>query len=64
MGRVLPTLEDVVVLTSLPLFGESKGIAMPGSSDVIFYTEDGVRLTLLNEALSDSKHKGKSTYTT
>lgn len=53
-----------MVLTSLPLFEEVKTIATPGSSGVVLSEEDEVKLILLNEALSDSKAKGKSTYTT
>lgn len=57
-----PTLEDVAVLTSLPIFGESRAIAMPGDSEVQLDLESEIRLVLLNETLSDSKHKGKTTY--
>lgn len=53
-----------MVLTSLLLFEEVKTIATPGSSGVVLSEEDEVKLILLNEALSDSKAKGKSTYTT
>lgn len=61
MGEFCPTLEDVVVLTGLPLLGESRARAMPESSDVVLDAEGEVRLVLLNQVLSNSKHKGKST---
>lgn len=41
-----------------------KAIATSGSSGVVLSDEDEVKLVLLNEALSDSKAKGRSTYTT
>lgn len=31
-GEFCPTLENIVVLTNLPMFGESKAIKMPESS--------------------------------
>lgn len=37
---------------------------MPKGSDVALDVEGEIRLALLNEALSESKHKNKSTYTT
>lgn len=52
-----------MVLIGLSLFSESRAIRMPGSSDVALDAEGKVRLFLLNEALSGSKLKGKSTYT-
>lgn len=63
-GEFCPTLEDVVVLTGLPLFGGANTIVMPRSSNLILDKDDKVRLILLNEALSNSKAKRKSTYTT
>lgn len=63
-GELYPTLEDVAGLTGLSIFGESRAIAMPRDLDVKLDEEGEIRLGLLNEALSDSKHKGKSTYTT
>lgn len=63
-GEFCPTLEDVVILTGLPLFGEAKTIVMPESSEVVLDAEDKVRRILQNEALFDSNTKGKSTYTT
>lgn len=53
-----------MVLTRLPLFREVKTIATPGSSGVVLSEGDEVKRILLNEALSDSKAKGKSTYST
>lgn len=52
---ICPTIEDVVVLIDLPLFGEVKIIAMPGSYGVVLSEGDEVKLILLNEALSNSK---------
>lgn len=43
------------------MLGESGAIIMPGSSDVALDAEGEVRLVLLNQVLSESKHKGKST---
>lgn len=63
-GEFCPTLEDVVMLTSLPLLREVKTVMIPGSSELILDDGDEARLIVLNEALSDSKVKGKSTYTT
>lgn len=60
-GEFGRTLEDIVVLTGLLMLGESRAIIMPGSSDVALDAEGEVRLVLLNQALSESKHKGKST---
>lgn len=45
-GEFCPTLEDVVVLTGLPVFGESKVIRMPESSDIALDAEGEVRLVL------------------
>lgn len=59
-GEFGPTLEDVVVLTGLPVFGDSK--AMPGDSSAKMDEEGEIRLGLLNEALTTSNHKGKSAY--
>lgn len=42
----------------------SQGSLILGSSDVKLDTEGEVRVVLLNEALSDTKHKGKSTNNT
>lgn len=61
MGEFGPTLEDVVVLTGRPVFGESRAVAMLGRSDVKLDTEGEVRLVLVKEAKSNSNHKGKST---
>lgn len=63
-GAFCPTLEDVVMLTSLTLLGEAKTVMMIGSSEPILDDGDEARLIILNEALSDSKVKDKSTYTT
>lgn len=48
-GEFCPTLEDVVVLTGLPLFGEAKTITTPGSFGAVLSEEDEVKLILLNE---------------
>lgn len=61
-GEFGPTLEDVVVLTGLPVFGDSKTVAMPDDSSTKLDEEGKIRLGLLNEALTASKHKGKSPY--
>lgn len=49
-----------MVLTGLPIFGESVAM-MPEQSEVALDGE--IRLTLLNEALSEFKHKNNRTYT-
>lgn len=61
-GEFGPTLEDVVVLIGLPVFGEVEAIAISNDSSVKLDDEGEIRLSLLNEALVASKHKGKSTY--
>lgn len=59
-----PTLEDVVVLTGLPVSGEVQAIDISDDSSAKLDVDGEIRLTLLNEALNASKHKGKSTYNT
>lgn len=49
------------MLTSLPVFGDSKAIAISGDSSAKLDEESEI-LGLLSEALTTSKHKGKSTY--
>lgn len=64
-GAFCPTLEDVIVLTGLPVFGESRAIRMPKDvNEFSLDTESDRKLELLNRALAESKYKGKSTYTT
>lgn len=58
-AQFCPTHEDVVVLTGLPLLGEAKAVVLP---EGMLDDEDEARLIILNEALADSKAKGKSTY--
>lgn len=58
------TLEDVVVLTGLPVFGEVQAINVADDSSAGLDVDGEIRLTLLSEALVASKHKGKSTYST
>lgn len=58
-------MDDVVVLTGLPVFGDSKAIRMSEDSNDVFLDVEGERgLGLLVEALSESKYTNKSTYTT
>lgn len=64
MGGVRATLEDVVVLIGLPVFGEVQANNISDNSSVGLDVDGEIRLTLLNEALTASKHKGKSTYNT
>lgn len=60
-----PTLEDVIVLTSLPVLGESRPIKMSEDVNRVSLDAEGEKkLELLNRALIDSKYKGKSTCTT
>lgn len=54
------TLEDVVVLAGLPVCGDSRAIVMPGDSSTKLDEEGKIRLGLLNEALTESKHKRKA----
>lgn len=61
-GEFCPTLEDVVVLTGFPLLGEAKAVVLPENSEGMMDDGDEARLIVLNEALTDSKAKGKSTY--
>lgn len=61
-SELCPTLEDVVVLTGHPVFGESKAIKTLESSDGALDAEGKVRLVLLTEALSDSSTKIKANY--
>lgn len=57
------TLEDVVILTSLPRFGEVRRIPLPGDVEKVALNEEGKRkLEDLNKALSESKALNKSTY--
>lgn len=63
-GEFGPTLEDVVVLMGLPVFGEVQAVSIADDSSVSLDVDGEIRLTLLNEALVASKHKGKSTYST
>lgn len=50
-----PTLEDVIVLTSLPVFGEARTIKMLEDSDEITLgKEDKQKLETLNKALFES----------
>lgn len=63
-GEFGPTLEDVVVLTGLPVFGEVQAINVADDSSARLDVDGEIRLTLLNEALATSKHEGKSTYST
>lgn len=58
-GEFGPTLEDVVVLTGLPVFGEVQAINVADDSSAGLDVDGEIRLTLLNEALATSKHKGK-----
>lgn len=44
------TLEDIVVLTGLPLLGEPKATVLSEGSDGILDDEDEVSMTVLNEA--------------
>lgn len=60
-GEFGPILEDVVVLTGLPVFGEVQAIAISDDSSTKLDDEGVIRLSLLDEALTASKHKG-STY--
>lgn len=59
-----PTLEDVVVLTGLPVFVEVQAMAISDESSTMLDDEGEIRLSLLNKALTASKHKGKSTCNT
>lgn len=61
-GEFGPTQEDVVVLIDLPVFGDVQAIAISDDSSTKLDDEGEIRLNLLNEALTTSKHKGKSTY--
>lgn len=47
-GQFRPTLEDMIVLTSLPIFGESRAIANSGESAIKLDSEGEIRLVLLN----------------
>lgn len=46
-GEFYLTLEDVAVLTGLPIFGESRAIVMPGDLNVKLHKEGEIRLGLL-----------------
>lgn len=63
-GEFGPTFKNVVVLTGLPLFSDSRVIVATGEPAIKLDAESELRLVLLNGALTDSKHKGKSTYNT
>lgn len=57
LGGVNPSLEDVVVLTSLPLFDGAHAIG------VTLEGEDQKRVNFLNKAFSDSRYAAnKATY--
>lgn len=63
-GEVHLTLEDVVVLTGLPFFGETRTKILPEDTTEVILDEEGKRkLEALNKVLSDSKSSNKSTYT-
>lgn len=63
MGWFRLTLGDVVILTSLPRFGEARRIPLPGDVEKVALNEEGKRkLEDLNKALSESKALNKSTY--
>lgn len=63
MGRVFPTLENVIVLTGLPVFGEERDIKLLVDSEENTLDGEGKRkIESLNKALTDSKVKAKSTY--
>lgn len=53
-----------MVLTGLPLLGDSKAIDATWEPAIKLDAKSELRLVLLKEALTDSKHKGKSTYNT
>lgn len=50
------------MLTGPPLLGKAKTIVLPESPKAILDDGDEARLIVLNEALADSKVKGKGTY--
>lgn len=57
-GEFGPTLENMVVLTGLPVFVQVQAINIADDSSVGLDVDSEIRLTLLNEALTASKHKG------
>lgn len=54
----------MIILTGFPIFGESKAITTSRESVIKLDSEGEIKLVLLNEALSNSKHKGKRAYNT
>lgn len=54
----------MIILVGLLLFGESRAVDASGEPAIKLDTESELRLILLNEVLTKSKHKGKSTYNT
>lgn len=54
----------MIILVGLLLFGESRAVDASGEPAIKLDTESELRLILLNEVLTNSKHKGKSTYNT
>lgn len=64
-GEFCQTLEDVIVLTGLALVGEVRTIKLPNNSEEIASDGEGERkLEAMNNALSESKIKSKSSYST
>lgn len=62
-GWILSYLKDVVVLTGLPIFRETRAIKLPEETDEITLGAEGEKkLEALNNALTYSKSKNKSTY--
>lgn len=56
------TLQDVMALTCLPVFGEVKTTKHPDLEDIALNEADKKKLEALSNELSDSKSYNKSTY--
>lgn len=59
--KFCPTFEDVIVLTRLSVFGDSRAITMPEDVNEISIDAEGEKkLDLLSRALAKSKYKGRA----
>lgn len=58
-GEFCPTLEDVVMLTSLPLLREVKTVMIPGSSELILDDGDEARLIVLTRPCLIQRSRAK-----
>lgn len=60
-GEFSPTLEDVVALSSFPIFEERRTIKLPGDpKEIALDKSDKKKLEALTKALSDSKYTNRA----